>query len=1064
MDTLVSFFARNGLLPHAVCLTGSAGLLWGMVAADALIAAAYFSIPLTILRYTRRRGALPSLWVPGLFSAFIFACGLTHVLDIWTLWQPDYVVQVLAKGITAALSIATAIALWQLLPQALKIPSVARLQEAIASLEAEVGRRLSTEQRLAEIEQSLALTLASIEAGFIAADPQGRVTRMNAVAERVTGWSQQAALGQPLWTVFMREGRAAGIEARNPIDVMQEQGVTMELAQHVVALSRTGQPTALEVKADLTHSDSGAVRGLVMVFRDLTAINQVEADRARLAAIVESSNDAIISKSLDGRITSWNRAAEALYGYNAEQAIGRPVQMLIPAEREAEEMQILADLALGKTLPPFDTVRQARDGTRLAVSVAISPIRDAVGRVVGASKIARDVSLQRRAEAALRESAARLRFVLDSAQIGEWEIDLNSGITRSSPRFDACFGLLPGAASWTFDSFLRQVHAEDHAEVQRSFQAAVRQGQDWQIECRVHWPDRSVHWLRLHGAVLPASGQAGRMLGVVSDITAQRQAEEARLRALRLEAEHHQVLEASRLKSQFLANMSHELRTPLNAIIGFAELLKGGAVPASSPKHGEFLGHIASSGHHLLQLINDVLDLAKVESGKFDFTPEPVDLAQRVGEALAVLGTAVQRKHLAVEVLIAPGLGGLVLDPARFKQVLYNYLSNAIKFTPERGRITVRATVKGTAHFRVEVEDTGIGIAAADLPRLFTEFQQLDAGYSKHHAGTGLGLALTRRLVAAQGGSTGVRSSLGLGSVFYLVLPRVHGTAAAASSTGAGAPASPDRRWLVIEQDADRQQHWVSGLATLGITAITADSGEAARQLAAGEAYGAITLGLQLPDQTGLSTLDVIRNQSLHPDAPVTAMTLHTEPGAAASFAISNLLRKPIDAREVLAAIAGLQLPAGRTPQVLVIDDDPMALDLMRSTLQGAGAQGICQLDARQALRDIGQHRPDAIILDLMMPGFDGFATLDALRQMPHWRDTPVFIWTSMVLTDDEYASLSRSAQAIINKGGGALTDLFDALRRWRPLAHPLPGNPPGSSPGSDTGTGQDADAIRSTP
>ena len=743
MDTFVSFFARNGLLPHAVCLTGSAGLLWGMVVADALIAAAYLSISLAILRFARQRGALPSLWVPGLFLAFIFACGLTQVLDIWTLWQPDYLVQVLAKGITAALMIATAIALWALLPQALKIPSLARLQGVIASLEAEVGRRLSSEQRLAEIEQSLALTLASIEAGFIAADVQGRVTRMNAVAERVSGWSQQEALGQSLWTVLAREGRPAGIETRNPVDVIREQGITMDRAQHVVAVSRAGQLIALEVKAELTRSDDGSVRGLVMVFRDMTAINQVEAERTRLAAIVEWSNDAIVSKSLDGRITSWNRAAEALLGYSAEQAIGQPLQMLIPAEFEAEEMQILADLAGGKTLPPFDTVRQARDGTRLTLSVTISPIRDALGRVVGASKIARDVSLQRRAEAALRESEARLRFVLDSAQIGEWEMDLASGQTRSSARFDACFGLLPGAASWTFDGFLRQVHAQDHAEVQRSFQAAVRQGQDWQVDCRVHWPDQSEHWLRLHGAALPADGPAARMLGVVSDITAQRQAEDARLRAQRLEAENRQVLKASRLKSQFLANMSHELRTPLNAIIGFAALLQAGAVPAASPKHRDFLGHIATSGHHLLQLINDVLDLAKVESGKFDFTPEPVDLPQMVGEALAVLSTAVQRKRLAVEVVIAPELTGLVLDPARVKQVLYNYLSNAIKFTPERGRITVQPLPDGAAHFRVEVEDNGIGIAAADLPQLFTEFQQLDAGYGKQHAGTGLGLALT---------------------------------------------------------------------------------------------------------------------------------------------------------------------------------------------------------------------------------------------------------------------------------------------------------------------------------
>ncbi len=1045
MDALASFFARNGLLPHAVCLTGSMGLLWGMVIADALIATAYFSIPVTLVRYLRKRGPQPGNWVAGLFSAFIFACGLTHVLDIWTVWQPYYGALVLAKAGTALLSIATAVAIWQLLPKALKIPSVAQLQAAITALEAEVGRRRSAEQHVAEVEQNLAVTLASMEAGFIATDALGQVTRMNAVAERVTGWTQREACGQSLWTVFDREDRPADMLTRTPVEVMQAQGITVDRVHQMVAISRDGHRTALQVRADLTRADDGSVRGLAMVFRDMTPINRVEAERARLAAIVASSNDAIISKTLDGRITSWNRAAQDLFGYSPEQAIGQPVQMLIPAERETEEMGILADLAMGRSVPPFDTVRQARDGTRLEVSVTISPILDAEGHIVGASKIARDVSAQRRSEAALREGEARLRFVLDSAQLGAWDMNLGTGITQRSPRHDACFGLTvgePNEVDWTFDTLLHHVHPDDRTEVDRSFRAATGQAlgadgrsnddlpagraPDWQIDCRVVWPDGSLHWLRLHGNILQAEGQVPHMVGIVSDISAQRLAEDARLKALRLEAENRQIIEATRLKSQFLANMSHELRTPLNAIIGFAELLQTGTVPATSPKHHAFLGHIATSGHHLLRLINDVLDLSKVEAGKFEFSPEPVDLAQLVHEAFAVLHTAVQHKHLTVEVLIDPALTGLVIDPARFKQVLYNYLSNAIKFTGDGGRVSLRAMPAGAAFFRVEVEDNGIGIAATDLPRLFTEFQQLDAGYSKQHAGTGLGLALTRRLVTAQGGSTGVRSTPGLGSVFYLELPRVHGMTAPLNGT-------PLPRWLVIEPDPQLQQDWTQGLSGLGIGVDSAATGGQARQQAGATAYDGITLALQLPDQHGLAVLDGIRRAGLSRQAPATAVTLRTDPGQVATFAITNLLRKPIDAQEVVSAMAGLQLAPNRAAQVMVIDDDPLALDLMRATLQRLGAQAICRLDARQALREIGLHKPDLIVLDLMMPDFDGFATLAALRQMPQWRDTPVFIWTSMVLTDDEYTTLAHSAQAVLAKGGGALTELFDTLRSWRP-------------------------------
>ena len=283
-------------------------------------------------------------------------------------------------------------------------------------------------------------------------------------------------------------------------------------------------------------------------------------------------------------------------------------------------------------------------------------------------------------------------------------------------------------------------------------------------------------WLRPE-TLTQAVENAIERLGMARALQAQlRLAGAAHIKAQELESENRQVQEASRLKSQFLANMSHELRTPLTAIIGFADLLRMGVVPADAPQHAVFLGHIVTSGQHLLRLINDVLDLSKVESGKFEFFPESFDVGALVGEVQDILQTQIRRKHLRVVADIEPSLGKLVLDPARLKQVLYNYLSNAIKFTPECGLITVRARASGAHHFRMEVEDTGIGIPTRDLPRLFTAYQQLDAGFAKKYEGSGLGLALTRRLVMAQGGSVGVRSTLGVGSVFHLVLNRIHGS------------------------------------------------------------------------------------------------------------------------------------------------------------------------------------------------------------------------------------------------------------------------------------------------
>ncbi len=900
MDEIASLLGRQGYLPHGYCFNWQPGLLWSMVVSDALIALAYFSIPLALWRFALKRRDTSLHGLITLFGAFIFACGLTHLMDVWTIWQPVYGLQALGKIVTAVISVGTAILLWRLVPKALTIPSVSQLTSVIASLEAEAAHRQAAENSLADTQEALFITLASIDAGFIATDRHGRVTRLNKTAEAVTGWTQAEAQGRSYWEVFVPQERPAGYTDRNPVDVLISLGSSIEQVHHFNLISRTGQKIPIECQASLIRSPEGLERGMAVVFRDMTRLYEAHAEGNRLAALVESSHDAIISKTLEGRITSWNKAAQTIFGYTAAEAIGQPIQMLLPPDRALEEMGILFRISMGQRIPAFETVRRRKDGSLVDVSVTISPIRDAQGHVIGASKIARDITEQKQAEA------------------------------------------------------------------------------------------------------LRAQGE-------------------------QLAAENRQIQEASRLKSEFLANMSHELRTPLNAVIGFADLLRTGAVPVDSPKYAAFLGHISTSGRHLLQLINDVLDLSKVEAGKFEFHPEALHLPTLIKEVCDILEASASKQQVSIHTELDPEVADLVLDPARLRQVLYNYLSNAIKFTPAGGLVTIRALPQGPAHVRIEVEDTGIGIAAEDLPRLFTEFQQLESVYTKKHAGTGLGLALTRRLVTAQGGHVGVRSTPGQGSVFHLILPR----------TQAVWPDAPHKRSVLLIHHASQEQaHIRHALLDAGFHVDAVTTGEQALACAQQRPYDAITLALRLPGHDGLGVLGQIRRQGPSQRTPVVAMSMPSPPHGAANFQIADVLFKPIEATQVGMALKQIGLgqePGGR---VMVIDDDPAALALMQATLRHLGLEVICQQDARAALQALDQHQPDAIILDLMMPEFDGFAVLDALRRMPRWRDTPVFIWTSMILSDEEFALLARSAQAIINKGGGTLQALLDDLRRWRPVQH----------------------------
>jgi signal transduction histidine kinase/DNA-binding response OmpR family regulator/HAMP domain-containing protein len=544
------------------------------------------------------------------------------------------------------------------------------------------------------------------------------------------------------------------------------------------------------------------------------------------------------------------------------------------------------------------------------------------------------------------------------------------------------------------------------------------------------WKDRSSELLRSVRDMLAIAIEVARGRSATRELLAetQRQAERLAIKEDQLRRSNQELSAASAYKSQFLANMSHELRTPLNGILGFAELLHDGVVSPDEPQHQEFLGDILTSGRHLLRLINDVLDLARVEAGKLEIRAEPVDLEAVTGEVLAILRTTAADKRIAIDSRVDPSLDDLVLDPSRLKQILYNYVSNAIRFTPEGGKVSIRAIPDKGDAVRIEVEDTGIGIAAKDQGRLFTEFQQIGTA-ARSEGGTGLGLALTKKLVEAQGGRVGVESEPDAGSVFFAVLPR-----RSAADAAAPPPRPPIARpgaaaVLVIEDNAGDQSVLADALSAAGYAVEIAGTGGQALAALRARRFDAITLDLLLPDISGLDVLAQLRDEESHAGVPVIVVTVVAERGAVAGFAVADVLPKPLDPAALLAALSRAGVPPGRkSGPVLVLDDDPGSLKLMAATLHQLGLDAICESHGADALQAVRDRPPRAVILDLMMPGMNGFEFLERLRSEPAGRRVPVIVWTIKDLSAAEQATLRASADAVVAKGDGAAAAVIAEL------------------------------------
>jgi signal transduction histidine kinase/CheY-like chemotaxis protein len=495
---------------------------------------------------------------------------------------------------------------------------------------------------------------------------------------------------------------------------------------------------------------------------------------------------------------------------------------------------------------------------------------------------------------------------------------------------------------------------------------------------------------------------------------------------------NRRIQEANRLKSQFLANMSHELRTPMNSIIGFSEILVDRLDGQIEPKHASFLRHILASGQHLLSIINDILDLSKIEAGKMEIYPERFPV-RGVVESVCTVMRGMTRDHVPTFAVDMPdNLPPLEADLAKFKQVLFNLVSNAIKFSPPHAPITIVARHIGASPedgtITVSVRDEGIGIDPKHHEVIFEEFRQVDGTARREFGGTGLGLALVKKFIELQGGYVSVQSAPGKGSIFSFTLPVRSRAAVVSRAPEAELPQQVTERVLVIEDDAHAYELISSALGSAGYLAIRARHGDEALKLARESRPIAVTLDLVLPGLDGWEVLKRLKADPATRDVPVVIISMIENRELGVALGADDYFVKPVDRERLLDRIR--QLTRNNRPRLLLIDDDQAVHALLDEQMARLGYTIESAFTGESGVQAAKETAPDVIILDLMMPGMSGFEVAGALKESPETANIPIVVLTSKEISADDRRELQSKVTSFVQKGKSAREQLVTEIRR----------------------------------
>jgi PAS domain S-box-containing protein len=883
---------------------------------------------------------------------------------------------------------------------------------------------------------------------------QGRVSAVRTLYPR---WDRDAQFQVRLIGPNHPPGRLVDVFGKTLMDQMRQQFTRLISTEEQLRAERvqTVHKTTYEVIA--TALGAALIGGLLLAFSsrsqllllstefaEATATTRrqaqaIQESEERLRLTIDTALDAVINADSRGIITGWNTQAELIFGRSRAEAVGKALdETIIPESyRDAHRRGLTHYLSTGEGPVLNQRIEIAalrRDGTEFPIELAIVPVQSHSG--VSFSAFVRDITKSRQAE----EERVRLsnynQLLLDSTGEGIYGIGTDGNCTFLNRAAARILGLTPEEALGRNMHRLAHHSHPDGTEYPGAdcpIYRATQAGRSCRVEDDVFWhADGTSFPVEYTSSPIFSDGKLQGAVITFADIT-QRKQNEKELRDARDAAEA-----SSRTKSQFLANMSHELRTPMNAILGYSEMLQEEAEEEGLDSFTPDLQKIQNAGKHLLSLINDILDLSKIEAGKMELYLEDFDVSKTVQDVAGTVQTLVAKKSNHLAVMCPPEIGMMRGDLTKLRQSLFNLLSNAAKFT-ENGTIALNVR-REDGFFVFDVQDTGIGMTPEQIAGLFEAFSQADASTTRKYGGTGLGLAITRRFCRMMGGDTTVQSTPGTGSTFTMRLPVSVQPLREEAGREDKTPA-PDTQGsadghrgdivLAIDDDPTARDLMRRFLTREGFRPETAASGEEGLRLARALHPVAITLDVMMPGIDGWTVLQRLKADPETQDIPVIMLTMVDDKNIGFALGAADYMTKPID-RARLSAILGRHRCAESEGgcRVLLVEDDEATRDMMREMLNREDWNVEEAANGRLALECLLGSCPDLILLDLMMPEMDGFEFAHRLRERPEWRKIPVVVLTAKDLTAEDRQRLNGDVEKIMQKGGWHPDALAQEMRR----------------------------------